>query len=249
MDFINEDQFKSKIGIYSITNTVTGKQYIGQTGQAFDRRYWHHRWKLREGTHDNKHLQRSWEKYGEEAFVFNVVYVANSRENLDKLEQKYINEFDTYKNGYNMTEGGSGKRGCPMSERAKAIVGAKNRVHNLGKKASPETRAKMSRSSKHTRPTEEHKQKLRERMVGRTVSEETRKKLSERFRGENSPSATINTETAAKIKRMLMSGLTQREISQELDIKYGVVSCIKLNKNWKHVLVDGWDEWCAENNK
>lgn len=116
MDFINEDQFKSKIGIYSITNTVTGKQYIGQTGQAFDRRYWHHRWKLREGTHDNKHLQRSWEKYGEEAFVFNVVYVANSRENLDELEQKYINEFDTYKNGYNMTEGGSGKRGCPMSE-------------------------------------------------------------------------------------------------------------------------------------
>lgn len=249
MVFINEDQYKKNVGIYSITNTITGKQYIGQTGQAFDRRYWHHRWKLREGTHDNRHLQRAWDKYGEGAFVFNVVRVADGREDLDKLEQKYIKEFNTYKDGYNMTEGGGGKRGCPMSEHAKAIVGAKNRAHNLGRKLSLETRKKMSESSSHHPQSDAVKQMLRERMTGRVVSEETKRKLSERFRGENSPSAKINDDIAAKIKRMLMGGMTQREVSKELCISYGIVSCIKLDKNWKHVLVDGWDEWCKINNK
>ena len=47
MIFVEESKFKKEIGIYKIVNLANGKVYIGQTGQNFQRRYWHHQWKLR----------------------------------------------------------------------------------------------------------------------------------------------------------------------------------------------------------
>lgn len=59
-------------GIYTITCTASGKIYVGQTINV--RRRWHnHKWHLRKGDHRNSHLQRSWNKNGESAFVFAVV--------------------------------------------------------------------------------------------------------------------------------------------------------------------------------
>lgn len=51
MIFIDESKFKKEIGIYKIVNLVNGKVYIGQTGQNFQRRYWHHQWKLKNNSH------------------------------------------------------------------------------------------------------------------------------------------------------------------------------------------------------
>ena len=56
-------------GIYKIENRVNHKIYIGQSVDIYTRWY-NHKHSLRNGIHYNKHLQKSWDKYGEENFEF-----------------------------------------------------------------------------------------------------------------------------------------------------------------------------------
>ena len=91
-------------GIYSITNVVTGDMYIGQTIQDFEKRWKSHISALNRG--DNEYLQRSWNKYGEDAFKFKAIHYCDELDILNDLEKYYIKKYDTYNNGFNMTEGG-----------------------------------------------------------------------------------------------------------------------------------------------
>lgn len=43
----------------------------------------------------------------------------NLRKELDRLEQEYILQYDSYKNGYNSTEGGKGALGHNVSNEQK----------------------------------------------------------------------------------------------------------------------------------
>lgn len=144
MIFVDESTYKKEIGIYKITNLVNGMVYIGQTGQNFQRRYWLHQWKLRDGTHDNKYLQRAWNKYGEEGFEFSVVEITTK----DKLNDKEIYWIDYFRNGvgcYSIQDGGKEK--CLVkyvSAASRKLVGEKNREHMLGRKATDKTKKKMS---------------------------------------------------------------------------------------------------------
>jgi group I intron endonuclease len=60
-------------GIYRIRCEPTQKAYIGRASYI-TARLATHRWHLRRNKHDNKHLQNAWNKYGEEAFTFEVLY-------------------------------------------------------------------------------------------------------------------------------------------------------------------------------
>lgn len=59
-------------GIYTITNVLTGKRYVGSSSRI-QRRWRDHRKALSKGTHHCSHLQRAWNKYGSEKFVFEIV--------------------------------------------------------------------------------------------------------------------------------------------------------------------------------
>lgn len=146
MIFLEENKYKNKFGIYGITNKINGRTYVGQTGENFQRRYWHHQWKLRNNCHDNSHLQAAWNKYGEENFEYFIIEVVDDKSKLNDLEIAYIANYKSIDKSYNMALGGVGKRGVPMSEKSKQIVGQKNREHMLGSKLSQETRDKMSRT-------------------------------------------------------------------------------------------------------
>lgn len=151
MKFINQEKYKDNYGIYSIVNNTNGKIYVGQTSQNFLRRYWHHRWKLRDNSHDNIYLQNAWNKYGEDNFDFAVLEVVTDIHLLDELEIKYIDQYKRQNKSYNMLLGGGGRRGYSMSETTKKKIGNKNRQHMLGTQHSEETKQKMSqiRSGKH----------------------------------------------------------------------------------------------------
>ena len=56
-------------GVYRIRNTINQRAYYGST-TVLHRRAIEHFTTLRQGTHCNVHLQRSFRKYGESAFVF-----------------------------------------------------------------------------------------------------------------------------------------------------------------------------------
>ena len=57
---------------YSITNTITGKKYVGQS-TAYPHRWNRHKARLRNNTHENPSLQQDYNEYGKDAFVFEVI--------------------------------------------------------------------------------------------------------------------------------------------------------------------------------
>ena len=90
--------------IYSITNTLDGKKYIGSTTSTTNR-WKKHRWQLNRGIHANCHLQRAWNKYKKESFVFEIIDVKfGTTEEKKKTEDLYIEKFNTLDEnfGYNM---------------------------------------------------------------------------------------------------------------------------------------------------
>lgn len=91
------------IGIYKITNKLNGKSYIGQSIDI-KRRWREHKNNI--GS-DKNPLYLDFKKYGIENFSFEVLEECNVKE-LDSKEINYIQKFDTYNTGYNLTKGGHG---------------------------------------------------------------------------------------------------------------------------------------------
>ena len=148
MIFFQQDLYKQKKGIYGIQNTVNHKIYIGKTEQSFLKRFLHHRSCLQNGSHCNQHLQCAWNKYGSDSFVFFVLRTVENLSEINYLEQSFIQYYKRKNLAYNMSDGGDGKSGIPMSAHAKKIIGEKNRAHMLGRKLSRETKEKMSQTRK-----------------------------------------------------------------------------------------------------
>jgi group I intron endonuclease len=63
---------QSSPGIYKITSTTSGKMYIG-CASNIRTRINGHLYDLRRDNHNNSYLQRAWNKYGEENFVFEII--------------------------------------------------------------------------------------------------------------------------------------------------------------------------------
>jgi group I intron endonuclease len=84
--------------IYRIQNLVNRKMYIGSTVNP-ESRWKSHQTCLRNGTHNSRYLQHAWGKYGEEAFVFEVLeYTGEAR--LIVREQFWLDLLKTYEAGY-----------------------------------------------------------------------------------------------------------------------------------------------------
>ena len=96
-----------KCYIYIIQNNITNEKYVGQTTN-FSRRIQEHYSKLRENQHPNPKLQSSWNKYGEENFSYTKEKFDITKEELDQKEIETIKKENSFENGFNLTEGGTG---------------------------------------------------------------------------------------------------------------------------------------------
>lgn len=81
-------------GVYAIVNIKTHKRYIGSSIST-KKRWLAHRLALRKGIHHSCYLQRVWNKYGEDAFIFVVLEECNESE-LIQREQFYIDHLADY---------------------------------------------------------------------------------------------------------------------------------------------------------
>lgn len=198
--------------VYSITNIVNSKVYIGITCDV-RRRWYHHLWGLRNNRHTNVKLQRAFNLYGEKNFEFKVLVKSDcSFEDIAELEIEYIAKYDSYRNGYNQSLGGDGTNKVLVSDEVKKKISESLRgnTHALGIKRSDKTKKLMSDAMKNCSDMQERKIRghllftalwsdpnFRDKMynvhkgnaynLGKHHSEDVKEKISLSHLGENNP--------------------------------------------------------------
>ena len=201
-------------GIYQIRNTTNNKLYIGST-TSFYRRWQEHQRKLNLNKYTSSKLQNAWNKYGKEAFIFEILLQCD-KDSLLSQEQYYIDKFDAVNLGYNTAPKAGNTLGIkkpPMSEEQKQKIS----ITMTGKKISwpEEARQRQIESNKNRVWTEEAKFKAGATNRGKKLSEEQKKKMSDSHKAI--PGKPHTEETKAKLS--VIAKNRNRTISPELQAK------------------------------
>lgn len=129
--------------IYTHTNKTNGKIYVGLTGVEPEER-----WRDGKGYHKGTHFRNAIDKYGWDNFEHEIIKVNLTKKEASYWEQYYISFYNSTDRqyGYNMSSGGE-HGGHPQTPETRKKI-SENGYHMgmLGKKASDETKKKMSNS-------------------------------------------------------------------------------------------------------
>ena len=159
--------------IYCIVNKVNGKMYVGKMSKPvkYSKSY----------MGSGKLIKKAIEKYGKDSFIKKVLEENVAKEELSSKEMFWIKKLNSkLPNGYNLTDGGEGFIGLKRSQSQIE----KHRKAVTGKKASFETRKKMSESHKGKKKSAEHTLNVSKALTGRKLSPEHVKKVAEGNRGK-----------------------------------------------------------------
>lgn len=95
--------------LYVITNRVNGMQYVGKTYKTVEERFQEHIRDSRRKRNENRKLYQAMNEFGVDNFY--ILEIGQYEESeLEQKEIEYIYFYNTYRNGYNQTLGGDGKR-------------------------------------------------------------------------------------------------------------------------------------------
>lgn len=215
-------------GIYTIKSLKDNKILVGQSTNIFSRLS-QHKFHLRNNTHDNRHLQSAYNKYGVDNFQFEGLVVCEEQY-LYSEENYWCNLLNTHnhKFGYNI----------------------KPTNPNGNYRHSEETKLKISEKLKGYKHTDEFKKNCSFRMIGHKKSKETLERLRTSCTGKKhtdftkqklsrikkGKSITFSKEGRASVdkalKEWLELGLKNKKITDELTgiIYESVSDCMeKLN--------------------
>ena len=162
-------------GIYILTNTVNGKQYVGRDRCLPSRANKH----LNGQSPNCPRIHRTIKKNGNENFSVEIIqYPGISDEALNAVERWKIRQLRTLSpSGYNLTEGGEGLFNPPPEIRQKMSKNRKGKNTgdnhpNFGKKLPDETCQKISLAKKGKNTGDNHPN------FGKKPSDETCQKIS-----------------------------------------------------------------------
>jgi len=185
--------------LYIATNACNGKQYVGLT-KNLDRRLKEHL--SANGSAPAFHA--AIKKYGADKFIFSHICDAFDFDAACDLERMLIQQHNTKAPcGYNLTDGGEGVAGRPMTDQDKQIrkIASSAYVASLtqderskkygikGKKPTAITLEKMSIS-------------MMGKNLGKTASEDVRAKMSASHKAR--PRSPLSEETKQKIRQSLL---------------------------------------------
>jgi len=197
-------------GIYLIVNLSNNKLYVGSAIDTDDR--WRlHKLELNRNNHHNRHLQAAWNLYGEAGFKFYIIEFITF--DLEDREQYWIDHLKAtdHSIGYNICKAGRNRAGVKASEETRKRLS----LAHMGKKPNKETRVKMGLSKVGNQFNTGRKQSVEEiekransnrgqkrsadvraniaaSLIGRVLSDETKKKMSIAAKNRKKPLDTTN---------------------------------------------------------
>ena len=93
--------------IYQITNDINGRIYVGKTERSIEERFKEHCLDAFKARSEKRPLYSAMRKYGIEHFYIELI---EETDNPEEREIYWIEQKGSFKNGYNATIGGDGKR-------------------------------------------------------------------------------------------------------------------------------------------
>lgn len=93
--------------IYKITNDINQKIYVGKTERTVEERFLEHCRAFKKESYEKRPLYSAMRKYGIEHFHVELI---EETDNPEDREIYWIEKLGSFKNGYNATLGGDGKK-------------------------------------------------------------------------------------------------------------------------------------------
>lgn len=202
---------KRKVYVYMYTSPIN-KSYIGISNDPGHRKYQHI-------TDVNSALYHAIQEYGYDNLKFEILYVAETREEALFKESQFIHKYDTYNNGYNRTTGGEGSK--------------------ARKKLTEEEKADI-RACFTTEPTDQlaKRYKISRNRIKEICSDMSRSKLV--AKGEKQGASTLTTNEVIQIKTDLKNGVKRQLIADTFKVSLATIKSIATGRNWNHVEVEGF---------
>ncbi len=232
----NEIEDNTKFGyIYSITNSINNKKYIGQTTNV-SRRFKEHLY-----NRNNHPLYNSINKYGIKNFKFEIIDNAFTLDELNNKEIYYILQYNTTDRnfGYNLESGG--KNSIPSIETiekmSKSHLGIKQTVSWVDKRIAI-AGSKDAKKYGNIKTTNE-KQYLSENSPkywqGKTRNDETKEKISKTklLRGFS------DKQKEANCKKVYKTNLTTKIIET-----FNTTKLASISENCNQSTIS---RWCSSN--
>lgn len=215
-----------RVSLYSITNNISGKMYIGMSADPVKRLVAHSRTHGKAPT--KSCIRDAILKYGKENFTLKVL-VIGSREYCFGLEKRAIASYGTLiPNGYNIHKGADTG---PYSKR-----GLEH--HAYGKPRSDETKAKL-RTAFLGRPiSEEQKAQISKTLTGRPLSPE-RKLQAQQNRVGHTNTPEHNAAISKANTGLIRSAETRAKISAT---KQGHMASEEQCKKQSEFMKSKWDD-------
>lgn len=221
-------------GIYIIRNSVNGKVYIGSSKDIYTR-WSQHKHDLKRNIHHNAILQRAWNKYGEDSFVFEI---------QELVEPAYLLDREQY--WYDYHRSSSGEHGYNLSPIARSSSSYAT-VEDLknGKLSFNETQFYEAifylRETDLSIPKIASKTGIAVRTLYQIYFKTEYSHLTEGYTFKqrvNTSARKLNEDQVLAIINKLLAGHSLSSISYEFDVAVETIRDIRAKATWKHLTTD-----------
>jgi group I intron endonuclease len=237
--FFNEKNDVS--GIYLIRNTINGKFYIGSS-QHVCYRWRKHKETLIKNNHQNIHLQRAWNNYDGQNFIFELLCTCELK-HLHVLEQHLLDRFFGTDQCYNLSDCATHPRGYKHTDAAKKKIGDSWR----GKKHTLETKQLISNKRKDMKFSESHRKNMglvrkgksinvkeKNPMFGKTWNENQRIARN-KLRGTNHGNSKLTESDVIWIRNNYGTANSYNSLARKFQVNKKTIIQVVKRRIWTHI--------------
>jgi group I intron endonuclease len=204
-------------GVYAVINKTNGHIYVGSSINIHRRKLRHLRY-LKNGEHENPHLQNAYNKYGGDAFEFVILEKTDADARL-LVEQKYLDIYRVNGKSYNI---------CHIAGSPVAIGRVKTDSHR--KKISDSIRKFYDNNP-------QHKEYLGSLKRGKTLSENVKQKMKDGHeRGAAHHNSKLNDIAVMEIRQKYSPHTYSfGMLAEEYGVDRKTIVRIIKRKTWTHI--------------